>query len=194
MGQQLIYGVGPDGKTAVPVSVDVDGKVAVAGATGGYAANPSASFTRPADTTAYASGDLIANSTTAGSVVPMQFTVAREAAGSFMIRRVKIATTNASALNAQKRLHLYSAAPTPANGDNGAFSTSGAATYLGAFDVTIDRSFTDGACGFGVPVNGSDIVVKLAAGQIIYGLLEARSAITPASGSTITTTLEVLQN
>jgi hypothetical protein len=29
----------------------------------------SASFTRPADTTAYASGDLVANSTTAGSVV-----------------------------------------------------------------------------------------------------------------------------
>lgn len=160
----------------------------------GYAANPSASFTRPADTTAYASGDLIANSTTAGSVVPMQFTVAREAAGSFMIRRVKIATTNASALNTQKRLHLYSAAPTPANGDNGAFSTSGRSTYLGAFDVTIDRAFTDGACGFGVPVTGSDIVVKLAAGQIIYGLLEARSAITPVSAGTITTTLEVLQN
>ena len=31
--------------------------------------NSSASFTRPGDTTAYASGDLVANSTTAGSVV-----------------------------------------------------------------------------------------------------------------------------
>lgn len=30
---------------------------------------PIVSFTRPADTTAYASGDLVANSTTAGSVV-----------------------------------------------------------------------------------------------------------------------------
>lgn len=160
----------------------------------GYAANPSASFTRPADTTAYAIGDLIANSTTAGSVVPMQFTVAREAAGSFMIRRVKLAKSNAGALNAQLRLHLYSAAPTPANGDNGAFSTSGAATYLGAFDATLDRAFTDGVVGFGVPVNGSDIVVKLAAGQVVFGLIEARSAFTPASASTITATLEVLQN
>jgi hypothetical protein len=33
----------------------------------------SARFTRPSDTTAYASGDLVANSTTAGSVVPMSF-------------------------------------------------------------------------------------------------------------------------
>ncbi len=160
----------------------------------GYAANPTASFTRPADTTAYAIGDLIANSTTAGSVAPMQFTVAREAAGSCMIRRVKITTSNASALNAQKRLHLYSAAPTPVNGDNGVFSTNGAATYLGAFDVTMDRAFTDGATGFGVPVVGSDVLVKLSSGQIVYGLLEARSAITPASGSTITVILETLQN
>jgi hypothetical protein len=35
--------------------------------------NPSASFTRPNNTTAYASGQLVANSTTAGSVAPMAF-------------------------------------------------------------------------------------------------------------------------
>jgi hypothetical protein len=31
------------------------------------------SFTRPADATAYASGDIVANSVTAGSVVPLNF-------------------------------------------------------------------------------------------------------------------------
>ena len=38
--------------------------------------------------------------------------------------------------NAQFRLHLYTAAPTCANGDNGAWSTDGAANYIGAFDVS----------------------------------------------------------
>ena len=37
--------------------------------------NQSQSFTRPGDTTPYASGDLVANSTTAGSVVPLTFTI-----------------------------------------------------------------------------------------------------------------------
>ena len=171
-----------------------DGTHAEVVAASGFAANPSASFTRPADTTAYAIGDLIANSTTAGSVVPMQFTVAREAAGSCMIRRVKISTSNVGGLNAIKRLHLFSAAPVPVNGDNGAFSSTGTASYLGAFEITLDRAFTDGACGFGGVVSSPDPVIKLASGQIIYGLLEARSANTPASGSTITVTLETLQN
>jgi hypothetical protein len=39
----------------------------------------SATFTRPSDTTAYASGDLVANSTTAGSVTPLTLTLANPA-------------------------------------------------------------------------------------------------------------------
>lgn len=154
----------------------------------------SASFTRPADTTAYASGDLVANSTTAGSVAAMQFTVARIAAGSGMIRRARIRKTGTSITNAQFRLHLYSAAPTASNGDNGAWLTDNAANYLGSFDVTLDKAFTDGAAGNGVPVSGSEINFALASGQKVYGLLEARGAYTPASGETFTVSLETLPN
>lgn len=156
--------------------------------------NASANFNRPADTTAYASGDLVANSTTAGSVVAMTLAVARVATASVMIRRLKLRKSGTSVSSASFRVHLFRAAPaTVTNGDNGVFSVSGAADYLGAFDVTIDRAFTDGAAGFGVPVVGSDASIKLAAGTSIYALIEARAAYTPASAEVFTVEAEAIQ-
>ena len=158
--------------------------------------NPAASVTRPADTTAYASGDLLANSTTAASVVALQFTVGRIAAGSFMLRRLKLTKSTASLTNASFRLHLFLAQPaTITNGDNGAFSVSGvAAGAVGRFDVTMDQAYTDGAAGWGVPINGFDMSIKLAAGQVLYGLIEVRGAYTPGSAEIFTATLDDLQN
>ena len=46
-----------------------------------------ATLTRPADTTAYASGDLVANSTTAGSVTPLTFN-AGASQGSVLFARI----------------------------------------------------------------------------------------------------------
>src|SRR5215207_5972656 len=48
---------------------------------GSYSTIEVASFVRPANTTAYAIGDLVANSTTAGSVTPLSVTGARVANG-----------------------------------------------------------------------------------------------------------------
>lgn len=154
-----------------------------------------AAMTRPADTTAYASGDLLANSTTAGSVVPLEFTIGDGASG--MIRRVRLRTsrTSGGTTNAMFRLHLYRAAPTPANGDNGAFSTNQAASYLGAFDVTVDSQFTDGAAGNGLPLAGSEIGFQLPAGTTsLRGLLEVRAAYTPVSGEQFTAALEIIKD
>lgn len=163
--------------------------------TGGIVANPSANFTRPSDTTAYASGDLVANSTTAGSVVPMQLSVGRIAAGSGVIRRAKLHKSGTSVTNSSFRAHFFRAAPaTVTNGDNGVFSVSGVSDYLGAFDISIDRAFTDGAAGLGVPVTGSELSFKLTSGQVVFVLLEARAAYTPASAEVFTLTLEVLQD
>jgi hypothetical protein len=165
------------------------------GVMGGVTANPTANFTRPADTTAYASGDLVANSTTAGSVVAMSLTCARVAAGSFILRKIKLHKSGTGVTNASFRVHFFRAAPgTVTNGDNGVFSVSGVADYLGAMDVTIDRAFTDGAVGFGVPVIGSEMSVKLASGTTIAALIEARGAYTPVSSEVFTLTLEDLQD
>ena len=163
---------------------------------GGAVLNPTANFTRPSDTTAYASGDLVANSTTAGSVAAMSLTVTNTAAGSFMLRRIKLHKSGTSTTNASFRVHLYrgSATITCANGDNAAFSTDQAANYLGAFDVTIDRAFTDGAAGLGIPVVGNDINIKNASGSTIQALIEARAAYTPANAEVFTVTLDDLVN
>lgn len=163
------------------------------GQVGGHAANPSANFTRPNDTTAYAVGDLVANSTTAGSVSAMSFTAARVSAGIFSVRRARLRKSGTSITSASFRLHLYLSAPTPSNGDNGAWLTSGVANYLGAIDITLDKVFTDGAAGNGVPNVGGEINVALASGTTIVGLLEARAAYTPVAQEVFTCSLELYQ-
>lgn len=156
----------------------------------------SASVTRPADTTAYASGDLVANSTTAGSVVPLTFTLNNTSAtGQAILLRVRLAKTGTSTTNASFRLHLYqSTAPTCANGDNAAWSTDQAANYLGNIDVATSFAFTDGAAGFGSAAAGAEMRIRTASGKVLYGLLEARGSYTPVSGEIFTATLETLDS
>lgn len=152
------------------------------------------SFTRPADTTAYASGDLVANSTTVGSVAPLNFPACSNGIGrSMQIRRVRIGKSGAGVTNASFRVHLFNVLPTVStNGDNGAITiATGAAKYLGKVDVTVDQLFTDGAAGQATteincfPVGGA---------SNLYGLLEARGAYTPASAEVFTVSLEIVQD
>lgn len=155
-------------------------------------ANPSASFTRPADTTAYASGDLVANSTTAGSVVPMSFTAARVSAGGFRVRRARIKKSDATLTNAQFRLHLYGADPSAStgitNGDGAAWLTKHA-NYIGSIDITVDKAFSDSSAGSAAPA--ATLHVTLASGQTVWGLLEARAAYVPVSAESFTVALEL---
>lgn len=149
-------------------------------------------ITRPSDTTAYASGDLVANSTSNSSVAPISFaSVVLAEGGCVRIERVRLFKSSTGTTNASFRLHLYSATPsTIANGDNGAYLTA-RANYVGALDVTIDRAFSDGAHGAGISLTGSPMTLTIASGTTLYGLLEARGAYTPASAETIIAVLEV---
>lgn len=149
----------------------------------------SATFTRPADTTAYASADVVANSTTAGSVTPLTFVVGNPTNAGGKIRRVRLSKSSTTTTNASFRLHLYSASPTLTNGDNGALSTNKAANYLGALDITVGTAFSDGAQGIGVPNTGSEI--NFGGHATVYGILEARAAYGPASAEVFVADLEV---
>lgn len=147
----------------------------------------SASFIRPNDATPYTSGDLVANSTTAGSVLAMIFEANKDL---LQVRRVRIRKSGTGVTGAQFRLHLYDASPLPpTNGDNGVWLTP-VASYLGFVDVTIDKAFSDGAAGQGAPTVGAEINVNTAADLKVYGLLEARGAYTPANNEVFTVTLE----
>ena len=63
---------------------------------------PTDSFTRPANTTQYAANDLVANSTTAGSVVPLSFPT-NQIRLQGIIRRVRLYKSAASATAADRK-------------------------------------------------------------------------------------------
>lgn len=178
------------------IPVDIDGTTLFDGThslgrVGGFNAIPSASFTRPADTTAYASGDLVANSVTAGSVTPMSFTMSRVTGVGGMLRRVRVRKSGTSVANATFRVHIYTASPTMTNGDNGAWSSNQVANYVGSVDVTLDKVFTDGSSGYGAPLIGNEINFTA---DTCYIVLEARAAYTPGSAEVFTVDLELLRN
>ncbi len=180
----------------MPASItQADGSVVPVELAGAFAALISNSFARPANTTAYAAGQLMANSVSAASVVAVPLPAARLNGGTGLIPRVDLAKSDPSLTNASFRVHLYSAAPTSAAGDGVAYSTNGTLTFLDTFDVNMVKSFTDGAKGVGVPSAGTAAIFAAAAGsQNLYALVEALAAYTPASGEVFTITLQVLQN
>lgn len=164
-------------------------------------ANPiavvSANFTRPSNTTAYTSGDLVADTVTAGSVAPLTFaTAARTTAGSGQVLRARLKKSTNTTTAASFRLHLYKSSPTCTNGDNDAWLTTQSG-YLGSFDLdasgSAGRVFSDPAAEvIGVPTVGSQVNF-VATATTIYGLLEARGAYTPGSAEVFTVELEIEQ-
>jgi len=166
-----------------------------------------AAITRPADTTQYASGDLIANSTTAGSVGAFIFSLgAQMTAQTFLLRKLRLRKSSNVVTSALFRMHFFTENPfasAPAGGDNAALvlAASNIANYVGYIDVTVDKAIfnaADGAAGFGVPTEGAELAIQMAAsvttGFSLYGVLEARSTYTPASGEVFTATIEAYKD
>lgn len=151
---------------------------------------PMASFVRPADVLAYTVGDLVANSTTAGSVVPMSFEGPSQGA-SFIVRRIRVRKTSTT-VGGQFRVHLFRTLPTMTVGDNAAIVLPGnGSNYLGSVDVTTDQAFASGAVGFGALATDSHIRLSPNDGEFIYAVLEARSAYTPGNAETFEVQLQL---
>lgn len=142
---------------------------------------PTATFTRPSDTTQYASTDVVANSTTAGSVTPMSWSLNRLNGGGNIIA-ARITKSATSATLATFNVHLFSVAPTLTAGDNGTLAISTAEYYLGK--IAVDMA-TGGQAGTAyLSKNSAAVAIGFdAASQYgaIYGILEAGAAYTPAS-------------
>lgn len=149
-----------------------------------------AQMTRPADITAYASGDLVANDTVAGGVAPLSFGVGADIRRGVTITRVRLRKSSNVTTGAVFRVHLFRRPPTVTNGDNGAFMPNEADDYLGFMDVESMQGFSDGAVGLGAPGVGQTVTFRPAIRHDVYALLEARGAYTPTSGETFDVTLE----
>jgi hypothetical protein len=147
-----------------------------------------ATITRPGDTTTYASGDLIANSTTAGSVVAPTFTLpsfGRE----LLIPRVKITKSAGPVANGSFRAHFFSGTVTvTTNGDNAAFTPTSMALYIGYIDVTMVSPL--GGWGWATD-SGAPAWVPSASSDALNVLLEARAAYVPTNAEVFTIIPEI---
>lgn len=151
----------------------------------GSAVEKTLSFARTADTNAYAAGDVIGTGTGSAGAV-LEFTNIGPAGGVIMLTssRLLIGLSAVPSGMTNFRLHLYSATPDSALGDNGAWdlTANDRASYLGYLEL-------------GTPVDlGSTLFVqadilnhqvKLASGSTsLFGYLRTIAGYTPASGTT----------
>lgn len=152
--------------------------------------NPAVSFTRPADTTAYAVGDLIANSVTAASVVVPTWPTTSQSGG-FYLGGIRLLKSGNVLTNATFRLHMFSLVPTIATaGDNSVFSAnvSGMANWIGSFDGQMLAAGADGAAVNLTPTEGLVNPIQQGQGTPVFALLQALAAYTPASAEVFTIT------
>ena len=153
-------------------------------------------FARPGDTTAYGAGDLVANSTTAGSVVPLSFGTLTPKA---YLSNAVIRTNNNTITNAGFQLVLFASSPTVTNGDNLAFAVTAAnlTDCLGILHSTAAIALgpgsyqrlsligTDGiAAGF---TNSTPVLFPSGP---IFGLLRATAAYAPANAQTFSVSID----
>lgn len=164
--------------------------------TGGTTTNPAgAAMIRPASATVYASGQLVGNSASAGSVTATALTLTRIAAGAGIIRRLRLRKSGTTLANASFRVHLFSAQPAISVADAGTFATgvSGISGYIGHGDITMDTALSDGSFG-ATDATFTDLNIRLAAGQTIYYLIEARAAYSSSASEAFYLTAEVFQD
>lgn len=195
-GTNSIGTVGLDAGTNSIGKVEIDAGSNHAGQVGGHTAIAEASYTRPANTTAYADGDAVADSDSAPN--DLEFTVARiNDEGGFVVAAQLIDSVNSSPSDFD--LILFDTAPTPTN-DNEAFALSDAdAENILPGGVISFRSSVEGADlganNYTYSATGLNIPFVPASGtQLIYGLLVVRGAYTPASGEKFTVRLGVSQD
>lgn len=146
-------------------------------------------LTLPGTGGTYASGDLAANSATAGSVTPLACVVARYSGGPISITGAQILTSTTGLTAASFRLHGYTAIPTVTNGNDGVFLST-ASGHFCRIDITLDLAFSNGALGRGAPNDSASCTRVLSASQTVYLLVEARGAYAWTAAQTLTVTLE----
>jgi hypothetical protein len=164
------------------------------GAVGGATVPVSFEFSRPADTTAYAVLDSIADKTSAANVLVFPNAL-RVAGGSGYVTKVQI-STDQKANVASYRLWLFSSNPTPVS-DNALlgilYLENG--IRLGKVDVgpLAAEDATASTCAVGL---NTDIRLPVSAGggQALYGLLETLTVFTPASAQKFWVELTIEQN
>jgi hypothetical protein len=163
------------------------------GQTPGTLSAPTSTLTRPANTTAYAGSSstpqLIASSTTAGSIVVPAFPVGL--GGIAAIPRLTITTNAPSGWGGITLVvTLWAAAPTYSTGDGTSYTiATGAAARIAQYSCALLQA-GDGASCNAAPIVGAAPIVKPGTAGV-YWDIQVAGAATPISGQTFTLLPEV---
>ena len=172
------------------VSVDLGAEVEAVG----FQVISTASFTRPADTTAYAAQDVVADSTSAPTVLTFPG-VARANGRSGLILGARHMKSSATTAGASYRLHLYKTPPGAIN-DNAQFALlfANRASRIGFIDFAHQGGGTGSDSTHALAPNINLPFVCDASLTTLRGVLVVTSAYTPVSGEQHMIELSVLQN
>ena len=164
---------------------------------------PTATLTRPANTTAYGgtatTPQLVASSTTAGSVVvtPIFLPIGNGGSGSVAIPSLTLYTNATSGWGGVTLLvNLWTAAPTYASGDGGTYAVAtGTAFQRAQYSCTLVQNADGATCTTATPAGTSAPTIR-PANQVtgaVYFDVEIQSTATPISGQTFTVVLQAWQ-
>ena len=149
-----------------------------------------ASFTRPADTTAYAAGDVVNGS---GATTPVTVAdAARRNGGSGVIEFVGLETNNVTVTNGTFRVHFFNASHTTA-ADNAAFASLHAnrAAYVGYADLPILVADSASAAAAQTEADVNIPFQCASSSDDLFAVVVATGAYTPASGQVFQLTVAV---
>ena len=189
-----LFGLAAGASASAQTHYDIGGTTIPAA--GSVIGNFTSTLTLTSSTSAYSAGQLIANSATAGSVsVPSVFLP--QGAKAALIPRLRVSINDATSTawgGVAIQIDLWSAAPTFANGDRGAFlPATGAASHLGAYSCTMSAEYGDGVYAECAP-NAGAVAATYVSASAIYWTAQTLSAsgVTGAS-KTMTLTAEAIE-
>jgi len=179
--------VGFSGATPMPFTLGTTGNLQTTA--GGITNIVRAAFNRPTDTTPYAAGDAVSNSTSAPTILTLA-DVARVNGGTGIITDLRLSTNNPATTNASFKVILFNDVIAAVN-DNAAYPQLWAndAKRIASFDLTLQ---TGGAGSDAASATLEQIgrTFKCApATRNLYAVIVANAAYTPASGQTFAVTL-----
>lgn len=157
----------------------------------GFPVTVQTDVTRPADTTAYAAGDAISNSTTAPTTGGFTLTnAARKSGGSGIITDMTVSSSNDPATRLSGEVFIFNQAVTNIN-DNTAFAVSD--TEIKTCVGVVPFSLFDAGNNTFAHMTGLNILFTCVGSANLRFLLRARNAYTPASSEVITVTAKIVQ-
>ena len=160
-----------------------------------------ATYTRPANTTAYTANDALSDNTTGQTCLTFSNCARRKGGSGFILGATAISSANQTTLP-QLTLYVFDTTVS-APADNAAFTLAdaGAVNLLGSFQFTGFEAFdeTSGTAGNAkdeaVPEGGGPVAFRCGTtGQDLYGLVKVENAYTPVSSEIFTFRLHLLQD